>query len=281
MKKFFALALTAITLLTLLCPTVFASSAPSTDTSVYVTIADNTGKLVLTQEKITVTDTDNDGTLTINDALYCAHEAKYTGGAAAGYASADTTFGLSLTKLWGIENGGSYGYYLNNAMAWSLADAVTDGDQLCAFIYTDTTAYSDTFCFFDKNTVSGKVNDEVTLTLSKYQWNSETSQNDKVAVSNATITIDGTATQYKTDENGSVTVKLDKSGTVVISATSETETLVPPACVATVEAEQPAAPSDTVNDPEPTNHTALIVVCSVVAVVIIAGAVIIITKKKA
>jgi hypothetical protein len=52
-----------------------------------VTIADK-GNLVMSQEEVTVTDIDGDGTLTINDTLYAAHEATYEGGAAAGYGSA-------------------------------------------------------------------------------------------------------------------------------------------------------------------------------------------------
>ena len=46
---------------------------------VYVTIA-NKGTLEVVQEKVTVTDRDNDGKLTIDEALYAAHEAKYEGG---------------------------------------------------------------------------------------------------------------------------------------------------------------------------------------------------------
>ena len=48
------------------------------DTAVFVTICDKDGKIALAQEKINVTDADGDGTLTITDALFCAHEAKYT-----------------------------------------------------------------------------------------------------------------------------------------------------------------------------------------------------------
>ena len=87
--------------------TAFAAETPQAE--VYVTIADGSGQLVLAQEAISVTDTDNDGVLTINDALYAAHEAKYDGGAAAGYASSVGQYGLAMDKLWGTENGGSYG----------------------------------------------------------------------------------------------------------------------------------------------------------------------------
>ena len=57
---------------------------------------------MLAMEKITVADNDGDGALTINDALYAAHEKAFTGGAAAGYASVQSDWGLSLSKLWGI-----------------------------------------------------------------------------------------------------------------------------------------------------------------------------------
>ncbi|MBP5657968.1 MAG: hypothetical protein J6X52_05545, partial [Clostridia bacterium] len=92
---------------------VFASVlCAAKDPVVYVTIAN--GELVLAREAVTLTDADNDGALTINDALYLAHEAKFEGGAAAGYASSTGDYGLSLTKLWGVENGGSYGYFVND-----------------------------------------------------------------------------------------------------------------------------------------------------------------------
>ena len=77
----------------------FAADGPSA----YVSISDKDGKLVLVLEKIDLSDADGDGTITINDALYLAHEAEFEGGAAAGYASEQSDYGLSLTKLWGCE----------------------------------------------------------------------------------------------------------------------------------------------------------------------------------
>lgn len=84
---------------------------------VYVTIADGEGQLALAQEKIMVKDNNKDGVFTIDEALYAAHEAKYEGGAVAGYASSASEYGISLDKLWGAENGGSYGYCVNNESA--------------------------------------------------------------------------------------------------------------------------------------------------------------------
>ena len=125
MKRILAYTLTALLLCTTLCLGVFADE-PIT---VYVTIADDNGVLVLAHEAITVTtDFDFDGTLSIADAIFCAHEAKFEGGADAGFACERTVYGLSLIKLWGIDNGGSFGYYCNNASPMSLSDAIANRD---------------------------------------------------------------------------------------------------------------------------------------------------------
>ena len=133
--------------------------------SAYVSISDKDGKLVLVLEKIDLSDADGDGTITINDALYLAHEAEFEGGAAAGYASEQSDYGLSLTKLWGCENGGSYGYYVNDASAMSLADPVKDGDRINAFVYTDLKTWSDKYCYFDKASVTAQSGESFSLVL--------------------------------------------------------------------------------------------------------------------
>ena len=204
-------------------------------TKVYVTIANANGELVLTRAEVEVTDIDNDGAITINDALYIAHENNYQGGAAAGYASATGQWGLSLTKLWGVENGGSYGYYVNNVSAMGLTDPVTEGAHIYAFVYTDLTAWSDAYSFFDKETVTGKVGDQVKLTLKKATFDANYQQVN-VPVEGAVIYVDGQATQVVTDANGEATVTLSKDGTAKISARSDAAILVPPVCVATVAA---------------------------------------------
>ena len=234
MKKLLTITMTLLMLLGTPNITALAETKPES-ADVYITISDSNGALALAQEKITVTDVDNDGALTINDALYAAHEAKYEGGAAAGYASEQTQYGLSLSKLWGTVNGGSYGYYLNNQSAWSLTDAIKNGDYINAFVYTDLTAWSDTYCYFNVNTAAAESGNSVTLTLSASgydsDWNPVT-----VAVSNAVITVNGAATEIKTDSEGKALIRLENAGTYVISAVSNTQTLVPPVCKVTVSA---------------------------------------------
>jgi len=227
MKK----ALALIMALLLMIPCLSAYAADSAD--VYVTISDDIGALVLTRAKIHVTDVDADGALTINDALYAAHEAKFEGGAAAGFASGETQYGLSLNKLWGIENGGSYGYYVNNASAMSLSDAIADGDSIQAFVYTDLTAWSDAFSFFNESTVSAKDGEAIELTLSTYEYDANWNKL-VVPVEGAVITVNGTATDYKTDAAGKAVITIDGTGIYTISAASDTKTLVPPVCIAAV-----------------------------------------------
>ena len=224
-----------ITLLMLFACAFTTASADELSAVVCVTIA-NKGTIPVAHEKVQVTDIDNDNALTVNDALYAVHKAKYDGGADAGYSSYYGDYGLSLQKLWG-DNSGSFGYYLNNVSCWSLADEVKDGDCVTASIYSDTDFYSDMYVYFDISETTVSENEEITLTLSgaSYDdnWNPVT-----IAVENATITANGVDTEYKTDKDGKVTIKLGNAGTVIISAKSDTAVLVPPVCVVQVNATQ-------------------------------------------
>ena len=194
---------------------------------IYVTIV-NKEQLVVTQKAVNVTDVDGDTLLTVNDALYIAHENYYDGGAQAGYGYYTGDYELSMSALWG-DKSGSFGYYKNNNSCMSLADTVADGDYVTAFVYASST-WSDVYSYFDVNQMECGVKDEISLTLlsSGYDaaWNPIT-----VPVANATITVNGTKTNYITDSEGKVTIKLDKVGTNIISATSESSVLVPPVCM--------------------------------------------------
>lgn len=250
MKKLFAVTLTLLLLIGCVGPAALAET-DAQPAEVFVTVADATGSLALAQEKITVTDRDSDGKLTLDEALYAAHEAKYEGGAAAGYASSVGDYGLSLDKLWGTANGGGYGYYVNHVAALNLSDEVKAGDYIDAFVYTDLTAYSDKYCWFDADTVSAEAGKEITLILSgagyDAAWNPVT-----LPVSGAQITVDGQATGVLTDSEGKAVIQIADGGSHLISAVSATELLVPPVCTATVTAQGgtpsgsgvPAAPAD-------------------------------------
>lgn len=245
MKKIFAVIMTLLALTGLLGLTLSVGADDAA--TVYVSISDDKGELVLTQAEIYVTDTDEDGVLTIKDALYETHEIYYDGGAEAGFASSVGSYGIQLDKLWGVANGGSYGYYVNNASAMGLGDEIKDGDYIKAFVYTDLSTWSDTYCFFDVNTVKAAQGEDVELVLSAAgydeNWNPVT-----YPVADATILVNGEATEYKTDAEGKVTLKIEDTGYCVISAKSETKILVPPVCVATVSTSATADVKVTISD---------------------------------
>ena len=201
--------------------------------TVFVTITNGSGELVLPRAEIEVRDFDGDGTVTLDDALVCAHDAAYDGGAAAGYYSEDTEYGRSIYKLWGEENGGSYGYYVNNASAFSPLDPIQDGDLVHAYAYQDLVSWSDTYCFFQTEGAEMKAGEEIALTLTALvfdeNWNQLAS-----AVEGAVITVNGEDSEWTTGADGACSVSFSEPGEYVISARSENMTLVPPVCVVTV-----------------------------------------------
>ena len=219
--------------------TLFASAKDTAE--VYVTITDKDGKLAVAAEKVTVTDIDGDNALTVNDALYAAHEQFYDGGAAAGYATETTLWGLSLTKLWGTANGGSYGYMVNNASAWSMADPVKTDDYVAAYIYTDTKDLSDKYAYFDKHTADVSVSFDLTLNKADFDrdWNPVT-----LPIAGAEITVDGKPTGIFTDENGVASISFTTNGKHVVSAIASNQVIVPPVCVANVTGCQEATPDE-------------------------------------
>lgn len=198
---------------------------------VTVTIAN--GALMLSNASVSVTDTDADGKLTIHDALFCAHQLYFDGGAAAGYGSAQTDYGLSMTKLWGVENGGSYGYYRNNLAAMSLGDEISEGDVINAFVYTDLNAWSDQYCYFDVNACAAVQGDVLTLTLSGCGYD-ENYQPITFPIADASLTVNGVRTDVQTNAEGRAELLLTETGTLTISAVSDSSILVPPVCVAVV-----------------------------------------------
>lgn len=226
MKKIFSVLLSTLMLFSIGNLTAFAAPAATKSATVYVTIADDNQELMLAQEPIFVTDLNSDGKLTIDETLVCAHDAKYEGGADAGYAKS----GAMISKLWGIENGGNFMYFLNNVAAMGLDDEVTDNSYLNAFALKDTTTWSDTYSAFDINTKNIIEGEEVTLTLSKFVFDMNTMQDVKLPVSNATITLNGVATNYKTNEKGQATITTNEIGSNVVSATTDEFILVPPVC---------------------------------------------------
>ena len=232
MKKTIAVFLAALMLISV---SVLFVSAKETGTKVTVTIADKDGKLAVAAEEISVTDTDSDDKLTVNDVLYTAHELLFEGGAAAGYATKTTQYGLAIEKLWGYANYPNFGYTINNVpVETDLKEVVKENDYVVAYALTDTTTWKDRFSYFDafKTEVKEAASVELTYTKIDYDkdWNSVVEP-----VVGAEITVDGVPTGVLTDEDGKATCTFDKNGDFLVSANApEGQVLVPPVCKAKV-----------------------------------------------
>ncbi len=217
---------------------------PAESVNVYVTIASE-GNIVIDKNgdyvalaPVTVNDIDENGSLTVDEALYAAHETYYDGGAESGYSTFTGTYGLSLETLWGKGTSGESavaGYWLNNASCWSLNDAVSEGDYLTAFNYYDTEHWSDSYSYFEKNEIEAKSGSSVILTLSAMgydeNWNSVSNpyQGARVVFLDNAISYDSELT---TDENGQVKIELNgiEPGSYLVKAYSENGAIVPAAC---------------------------------------------------
>ena len=254
-KRIFSLLLSVVMIFSMVNVSVFADETEViTDSiTVNVSIVQN-GQFVsgkddtkLAYIPVTVKDINNDG-YDIDDALYAAHELYYDNGAAKGYASIGEGTSKFIKTLWG-DSSGNFGYYVNNQSAWSLSDKVKDNDSVYAFIYQDTTTWSDAYTYFCDNDaqISGGAALKVKLKKLAYDQDYNTVDFD---FSNATITIDEKTTPYKTDENGEVELYFAKQGTYTVSATSEEGYIAPPVCVVTVTSNDDNAETTVLSDKE-------------------------------
>ncbi len=280
MKKILSAA-AAITAASVLSVTAFAD--------VFVTISDDKGELVVPHYGVAPEDVDGDGAVTVNDILIIAHDKYYDGGAEAGYTAEEGDYGLMITKLWGIENGGSYGYYVNNVGAMSLADPIKDGDHVNAFAYTDTTAWSDVYSFFETDELTVKAEAGVsptgTVTLYSVQFDENWSPV-TVPVEGATITLNGSKTDAVTDADGKAVVTFPpRDGNYVLSAVSDTMTLVPAVCIADVKlaSESAAAAGDVdaaTSGAKGSPNTGIADVAVISGIAVLAAGAVIVSKKR-
>ena len=212
---------------------------------VFVTIVDD-GNIVtdkngeyVAQAQVTVSDRDQNGKITVDEALYATHEALYNGGAETGYSTFDSGSGLSLAILWGRGTAGvfaSAGYYLNNAGCWSLNDVVNAGDYLTAFNYYDTIFYSDAYSYFSENTVSVHQGTSVTLTLNALGYDENWNQVSSPYAGAKLMLLGTTADVLTTDEGGRVEIATSQlqPGTYYAVAYTEAKNIVPAVCKITV-----------------------------------------------
>lgn len=241
-SKILAILLSFAVVLSMMPGMAVAETASSA--TVYVTIC-NQGDFAIGKDNsliankaVTVVDRNNDGKLDIDETLYATHEEFYNEGAEAGYSSSVGGYGLSIEKLWGNDSG-AFGYYVNNASALALTDEVKEGDYVKAFIYTDSSAWSDKYSFFNEKKLTVAKNQIFTLQLNYVAFDQSYNPSN-VPISGATIgTLEGNnftaisdGSSATTGVDGKARLSFSKEGTYYVSArpAEETGIIVPPVC---------------------------------------------------
>lgn len=193
----------------------------------YITISDG-GKIVESQNGDLVAlapiELIGQPTYTLDDAFKNAHE-QYNKDGQSAYGTTDSQYGPMVSKFWGVENGGNYGYQINGGDVFVMGPTqeVNDGDIIDAYIVVNDFQNIEAYAKFDKFFVETKEGEEVVLTLSKATYD-ENFNMVFVPVNEAQIrleTVDPTAVMpgdgtaqagLMTDENGKVTFVLNKAG---------------------------------------------------------------------
>ena len=240
--KGFASLLMALVIALSMLPTAAWGTSPASVTA-YVTISAagniqvGNGGALMARAPVTVTDLNGNGTIDIDDALAAAHTTYADG--SHGYASAVGSYGLAITELWG-DTSGAFGYYVNDALALGLTEAINDGDSITAYVYSDQTSWSDNYSYFNTSFITTAKDTDITLTLTAAGWSSSSPLSGAQIVTIDPSTGDKTNISGTiTDSNGQATISFASAGTYYVSATSAT-TIVPPVCVVTV--------NDTISD---------------------------------
>ena len=165
----------------------------------------------------------------IDDFLSAAHELYAPAGHE--YASSYSRYGLGITKLWG-DVSGSFGYWQNDELSWSLEDPVSDEANITAYIYKDQEAWGDVYTRFENQSVTVPAESEITLTLQKYDWGVYSF----IPCAGAAVEVIGLpGVTGTTDADGKVTLTFPKKGTYTVVAKNSTIPLVPASAVVTVD----------------------------------------------
>ena len=206
----------SILIVTVLLAAAFSASVFAEDSvNVTVTISDGNGDLAVCLEEMTVTDQDGDGKFTVYDVLATADPD--------GFEAETTEWGLSVKKLCGVENGGSYGYYVNHQMSMGLTDEVKDGDYVAAFVYVDAKGLSDAYSYIEKAEGIARADAPVgsELLYAYYVGWDEEWKPVTLPIVGAEVYVDGVKTTATTDEAGAFELQFEENGEHVITLKSE------------------------------------------------------------
>ena len=179
------------------------------------TMPDLEGENVIIKTPVGVTDVDGDGLLTVNDALDLAGDAIR--------APSDTSnvYVYVVPDLDGVLGG----------LGQKGTERITD--RASAYIYKEAS-------YFDRSSLTVDPGMAFTLTLRHTGFDADRNLV-TTPVANAVITIDGAESGFVTDDEGRVTVTLDKPGTAVLSAVTP---VTEPTAAPTEPASTPAVPTE-------------------------------------
>ncbi|MBP3621675.1 MAG: hypothetical protein J6J16_07945 [Lachnospiraceae bacterium] len=222
--RIFAWILSLVLCLAIL-PVNVAKAEPAT-ISVYVSVSKDgdfvtskDGEKVMYKE-VTLTGKDS---YTLSDVFVATHDAYYEGGATSGYSEYESAWGLSVGTLWG-DTSGAYGYQINNGTVYvsGPGTAVNQGDYIHAYIYQDTTSWSDKYAYFESVSTTATTGVESTLTLKNMNYDASYNTIFE-ACDGASIYVNGTLQDgLTTDAEGIVKLTFDTAGTYTVVARGTT-----------------------------------------------------------
>ena len=206
-----------ITMIPMFASLALADETPATIT-VYLTVSDQgvlakaNDNSIMAGKEVTVTDIDEDGTYTFEEALVAAHKAYNT----------EDGYGISggfVNKLWGKDSTNNLFFINGKGLSEGVTvDTIQGGDFLLASINKDNTFYADWYTEFDKASVEATAGDEITLTLTGYQGMTSYMNPDMAPIAGVSVkTVDGTVLGT-TGEDGKVTFQAPAAGEYVVTA---------------------------------------------------------------
>ena len=259
MKKIISLILSIAMVLSSLCITGFATESESNEITVYVTVS-KYGEIVTDKNNCPVAmasvELSEKQTYNLDDVFRAVHTDLYEEGIS-GYETATGDYGLYIIKFWG-DTSGNFTYQVNFGKedVWGPTHEIENGDNIEFCINKSTYPDTEVYTRFDKASIEVQPGESVDFVLSQGEYTAEGLS--FTPCTDASLTIDGVATENITNEEGQALVLFEECGEYIVSAiktklvNEETVTAIEaPVCVVTVkETETPPedTPADTPED---------------------------------
>lgn len=225
-QRLLAMLMATMLVVTLLPVSGMAADEP--EITVYVTVSNrgmiargtDTADTVMANVPVTLSPGE-DGKATVDAVMQATHGLYCAGG----YATSNTGYGVSVTKLWCVETMNTLFFINGVGLTTSVGvDKVSNGDYLTASVNKDDVNYADWYSGFDMHAKTVAVGENFTLTLTGYYGMAYTPE-DKTPVALSGVSV-GTASAGGfaalngkiTGVDGSVTLSFNTAGTYIMSA---------------------------------------------------------------